>query len=1019
MKLLKLTMQAFGPYADTEEIDFSAISKHHIFVISGKTGAGKTTIFDAISFSLFGKANTSDRDAVGLRSDFAKPGLVSSVTFEFELAGKYYRIMRQPQQRIYKKNSTEQRVANAVATLHQLTETEDILLGSNVRDVDETMYQLLQLNVEQFRRILMIPQNAFRELLVASSKEKQDILQKLAHTLMYEQITQTLKQQQKEQQLSVERLTAELEQIELEFGELEQQDRSVVDKLQHISQEITEKQAYLTKVDEGLAVLEIRIDNATKDVAFAEVKSKDWENLEQTKRTLEQWQKQAGYIQKIKRQLTNYEAVQKVQSIYDICAHREQIVQQTEHDVEQAQREITQLQKTLKQVQDKRELFLTDQVEQNERQKQLQELQTLEAKIAKVASESLALGELQAQLQLQEQERQRVQERLAECERNKVKALQEQQELVQVTHNKNEALIKQELWQQELTQLTQAIEQQILKQKLQQEQQQLQASHQNISITLNKLRQTMQQEQRRTSEELAATLAEHLADGSPCPVCGSTTHPNKAMATNGDHTEQLKELEHNYETLHTRLHEVQAAQARVGGQLEQIGHSIQTLEHLKNQKEDRVADLEQLSERMKQWDSFILQRSHIEDNIAWLNKQMYDLGIQEQAIQQTIAQQQGPAQQKQAFVELLEKEVPRKFMDKQVFEHTLQELTQVTADFEAQQQVIEQQLQEVKQQLAVQDSLYQLGVKQYQEQTGQLQQQQSILHQAMLQEDIESIEQLLSLVLTEEQVETFKADIMTYEQQVYHLQQQQQELQQKLEGQQPPDITVLQTTLQQLVTQKKEQAEKTLIYRSELQKMTYLYERYQHAYEDYCQAEQAYRAIGTLSEVASGKNERNLSFENYVLGAFLDTILLHANARLSKMTAGRFELVRKLEKAKHNAQSGLDIDVFDAYTETIRPVTSLSGGESFQTALALALALAEVVQEMSGGVVLDTMLIDEGFGTLDSESLDMAIDTLLELQQGGRLVGIISHVPELKQRIPARLEVVSTNQGSYTRFSVS
>jgi exonuclease SbcC len=159
-----------------------------------------------------------------------------------------------------------------------------------------------------------------------------------------------------------------------------------------------------------------------------------------------------------------------------------------------------------------------------------------------------------------------------------------------------------------------------------------------------------------------------------------------------------------------------------------------------------------------------------------------------------------------------------------------------------------------------------------------------------------------------------------------------------------------------------------------------------------------------------------VTFERYVLGSFLDDILREANSRLLKMTSGRFQLLRKMDKSKGNTQSGLELLVIDSYTGQERHVKTLSGGESFKASLSLALGLADVVQNYAGGVSLETMFIDEGFGTLDPESLDQAIEALIDIQSSGRLVGIISHVPELKERIDARLEVVASQSGSTTRF---
>ncbi|WJV28795.1 SbcC/MukB-like Walker B domain-containing protein [Rossellomorea sp. AcN35-11] len=180
--------------------------------------------------------------------------------------------------------------------------------------------------------------------------------------------------------------------------------------------------------------------------------------------------------------------------------------------------------------------------------------------------------------------------------------------------------------------------------------------------------------------------------------------------------------------------------------------------------------------------------------------------------------------------------------------------------------------------------------------------------------------------------------------------------------------------------------------------------------------ESKYQMVGHLAEVARGQNANRITFERYVLASFLEDILKVANERLIKMTSGRYQLIRKTDRSKGNVQSGLELLVFDQYTGQERHVKTLSGGESFKASLALALGLADVVQQYAGGVSLETMFIDEGFGTLDPESLDHAIEALMDIQSSGRLVGLISHVPELKERIDARLEVISSQNGSRTEF---
>jgi len=184
-------------------------------------------------------------------------------------------------------------------------------------------------------------------------------------------------------------------------------------------------------------------------------------------------------------------------------------------------------------------------------------------------------------------------------------------------------------------------------------------------------------------------------------------------------------------------------------------------------------------------------------------------------------------------------------------------------------------------------------------------------------------------------------------------------------------------------------------------------------------AEERYAVVGRLAEVANGQNSLRLSFQRFVLTTLLDDVIVAANARLKIMSRGRYSLVRRVNPIHRGSAGGLDLEVEDAYTGYARSVTTLSGGETFLASLALALGLADVVQNYSGGIYLDTIFVDEGFGTLDPEALDLAMQALLDLQSNGRLVGIISHVPELKERIDVRLEVIPVEKGSTTRFRFS
>lgn len=232
-------------------------------------------------------------------------------------------------------------------------------------------------------------------------------------------------------------------------------------------------------------------------------------------------------------------------------------------------------------------------------------------------------------------------------------------------------------------------------------------------------------------------------------------------------------------------------------------------------------------------------------------------------------------------------------------------------------------------------------------------------------------------------------------------------------GQTPPDLQKLEIDLQeksQLFTEKSQNYQQLANRHQQLQDLqTKLNQAHQHQ----AKLDEDYKIYGTLSEVADGKTGNKISLQRFVLGVLLEDVLSQASARLYRMTQGRYRLERpENQRAKNNRASGLEIEVLDEYTGKLRPVSTLSGGESFLAALSLALGLSDTIQSYAGGIKLDTLFIDEGFGSLDSESLELAIRTLMDLQSHGRTIGIISHITELRDHMNLRLDVISSRLGS-------
>ncbi|MFZ2089193.1 MAG: SbcC/MukB-like Walker B domain-containing protein, partial [Desulfobaccales bacterium] len=232
----------------------------------------------------------------------------------------------------------------------------------------------------------------------------------------------------------------------------------------------------------------------------------------------------------------------------------------------------------------------------------------------------------------------------------------------------------------------------------------------------------------------------------------------------------------------------------------------------------------------------------------------------------------------------------------------------------------------------------------------------------------------------------------------------------------PPDCDALEKHLKAVKVQKDETLKKIAILTEQVKQLTGLLDQLERTAQEIAALEGRYAVVGRIADVANSRNAQGITFQRFVLVALLDDVLLAASQRLQVMSKGRFELERSRERLDQRTAGGLDLMVFDAHTGTSRPVNTLSGGESFIASLSLALGLSDVVQAYAGGIKLETILVDEGFGSLDPESLDLAFRALMDLQKGGRLVGIISHVPELKERVDVRLEIAPSNRGSKVKF---
>ncbi|HAA6306526.1 TPA_asm: SMC family ATPase [Listeria monocytogenes] len=1018
MRPIKLTMQAFGAYAKKEVIDFEKLGTEQIFVISGKTGAGKSTIFDAISFAIFGKANTFDRESFSMRSHFATDKEITEVTLAFRLKDKIYQISRIPQQEIAKQRGNGTTTSPQKAELYELINDEMKLLASSVRDVNMKMEELIQLNVDQFRQILMIPQGEFRELLVSDSKEKEVILQRLAHTVYYEKVENLLWEKQKQAEILVveaRKKVAELAELSLPGVEVSGKTTSEISVLQ--AEAIQSEQMILTELENKLSIIRKQTSEAVEKVTLAKEQLLDWQNLDKYTEEIATLEIEKEFYQAIEVRLEAAKRASNLRSQDALCIRLKEQLETAEQTEKQVAFEAEEVKVQFSHVKKQKEALAEKEAELEINKRTLFQLEEMEPKILEL--EMISIQKRRAELEWKEattlleeivNSEQKIIAELQSVESRLVEINQAELTYLEVINKRTtvEAIIEkeQELVSKRMKMVAWDSEKQTEEQKLVQ----LLAEKAEIETTI-------EQEEIKLQKEQAATIAAHIHDGEACPVCGSDSHP--ALAKFGE-TANLETLEVAKGKLHEKLLAITTTEKTIS-QLEWqlnewAGIKELSLTEVQQTLTENIQLANNLAEQIAQLQAKVAQKETIQATLESLNNKQNETITEKNKVALEVEKLHQQVQMVSGKLSYLKQSIPTEFRDKVVFESKKKELSKKIEAHIKQANQVDALFRQTEKETTRLESTLQSAQKTTVDAKEALQVQREIFKEAMKQNDFLSYDAYKQAFMSAEEQKIQEEKVADYERKRHLAVSRQADLKEKLQNKQKPNIEQLEFIMKEKQLELSQSEENTMKQREFVTKRKELVENYQNSIQTVEQAEENYADIGLLADAARGKNARRLTFERYILAMFLDTIIHRANHRLSKMTSGRFELQRKMEKAKGNVQSGLELEVFDEYTGLTRHVKTLSGGESFKTSLALALSLAEVVQEMAGGISLETMFIDEGFGTLDPESLEAAVECLLETQENGRLVGIISHVPELKERISARLEVTATNHGSTTKF---
>ena len=924
MKPLKLTMSAFGSYAGKNVIDFTG-QQQGIFLITGDTGAGKTTIFDAITYALYNQTSGGERNGNMMRSQYAQPETETYVELEFLYRGQTYRVCRNPDYKITKtlKNGKirEQKVPHSV----ELTLPDGTVFPEKKNATDAKIIEILGLTADQFSQIVMIAQGDFLKLLYTKSDERKMIFSKLFRTDIYWKIQENLRRKSMEMDERIQENDRAFEQEKSRIILLPESEELPLDELVERLRE---------RLKDALKEQNLRranVEELNKKITKYEEINKLFVSLEKIRQTGKELEARQAESKERRQQIENALKADKV-----LVAEQQNLRQQQE--VEQSAQAIAKMTETLANDQEMFETLKTQQQEAEAKQKR--EAADTQKKMLAL-EQSFPSYEALQNARAEEQQAKKVWEDLGKTSEE--------------SFHKQEAgiaALKEQQKRQE-----QAVEQ-------------TKKNWEQTSLSASESAKHYEHMYEAFLKEQAGILAENLSAGCPCPVCGSTVHPDPAKLS--DHAVTELEVE-------------QAKKTRAAAEEKRdLAHAAFETEKTEKQKLAQAVEKEEAD--------FVLaqtiakqQRKEAEQNYVSLQKTAEQ--IREKLVYPSLAEAKKQYAAMQKALEAAEQEIAKK-------RQKVSELAEAMNTLKGQ-KLAEEENQKTAKKLAVKTE------KEY--------------AKLLEKSGFVSEETYHLAILPERSRSKLEREEKEYESQCLRQQSEQKLLEKQVSGKTYTDTTELNEQLK-IEKQALKEAEKTYMElhtayendRSVLQNCAVYLEKGK-------KLESEDQVIKSLSKTANGRlsGSAKIDFETYIQRQYFKQIIHEANKRLLTMSNHQFILKLKEEaNTGRKTNEGLDLSVYSLVTDSERDVKTLSGGESFLAALAMALGLSDIVERSAGAIHPDMMFIDEGFGSLDAQSRQQAIEVLAELAGDSRMVGIISHVTELKEQIDRQLVVSRTDKGS-------
>ena len=1022
-----LTISAWGPYPKQVTIDFTKFEEGSIFLVTGPTGAGKTTIFDAISYALYGNVSGMNREKTTVRSDFAELDAETYVEFTFTHKGKEYQIFRTPKYERPKKRG-EGFTTSAESAVLKIENEPPI---ASVQEVNKKVEEIMGINYEQFKQIAMIAQGEFLNLLYAKSEDKVEIFRNLFKTQIYDRMLKALTERSKNLYVRIKEHTNKMDEaiagidcgtneelqtsIQVEDKNYEQ----IIELLKEENHENTLKAKACKKEMEQIDAIYVeQLSSLTKATELNET----IEQLGKVRQALEKLLEQQSLIEQMKNKVGRARLAQTVaideQLYVESCRLQKQIEQRmndTMQLLEQLKVEAVQLEHE----------FMHSKELEEELGKCRQQLQWLESLLPLLKTlEEKEMQQIQCVKHLEErlQKEDQLKTGLQNLKEAKEKLTIKKRTYETVDTRLGEVRVKIEQAKQLYQSLQNALK---LLETLRQQEIQLQEIQERYLLEeskLNAIKEAYESKEKLYRQAAVGLAARFLVDNEPCPVCGSLEHPKKAVISHEvpDEAELEKEkliyekAQYEFQAIYNQASTMKGALESKKEELDRIlailkiNDSNELIAAFTKTKEDSLV----LIEERNQLEKLQEERESCNQKLELCEKQLEEVEKQLVLVGDDKAKLQSEKDMIAGTIANIKLQLPEEFT----------RILKVEAELNVVRDKIEGFVKEIdhirnkKEQLYAKQKSTEVLLESHEAQRAangiEVEQRHITFINKLEESGFISSEDYETAKIQSNELTQMEQSIEKYNEQLLAYQEQEKHLAQRTQGKEKADVESLKLTLE---TTRKQKQELQILSEALAAKFSYnkkAYDSIKEKIEKISTLSETYGYVKDLENAAKGSNSERIVFEHYVLAAYFEDILVAANLRLSAMTNKRYELMKVSKVNDQRTKNSLDLEVLDNYTGKRRPVKTLSGGESFKAALSLALGLSDIIQQNAGGIEIHTLFIDEGFGSLDSESLDQALKSLMNLTGQNKLIGIISHVSELKERIDNQIVIEKDQCGS-------